>query len=101
MKKIKFSISFLWITIIGVISPYWLGATYLSMIGQGKGYAYDMGAEAGVSIFLGVVMLLVWILTITPVMIWLCRRLFTINKVYAILPIAVFILNYIISTKLI
>jgi hypothetical protein len=30
-------VSFLWIFITGMISPFWLGGTYMSITGNGKG----------------------------------------------------------------
>ena len=58
--------AFLWLAFISLISPVWTGLIYMDLTGHGKGYGYDLGAEADISAFFGIVLLLVWLAVLLP-----------------------------------
>ena len=62
----------------------------MDITGHGKGYAYDMGSEADIAVFFGVVSLMLWLLAILPVTILLCKKCFRKNKSLVWLPLLVF-----------
>ena len=47
---------------------------FRNVCAHGKGYAYNMGSEADIAVFCGVVELLLWLLAILPVTISLCKK---------------------------
>ena len=90
MKKVKTAISITWFLFVSLLSPLWIGCIYMNITGHGKGYMYDMGSEADVAVFLGVVLLLLWLLAELPVTILLCKKCFRKKKSLAWLPLLVF-----------
>lgn len=61
MKKVKLVISIIWFLFVSLSSPLWIGCIYMNITGHGKGYAYDMGSEADIAVFFGVLLLLLWL----------------------------------------
>lgn len=74
MKRIKIIFSVFWFAFVSVISPAWMGLIYMNITGHGKGYAYDMGSEADIAVFFGIVELILWLIAFVPVMISLCKK---------------------------
>lgn len=97
MKKIKLGAAFLWTILMGFISPIWIGSTYMDITGHGKGYGYDMGSEADIAVFFGLIMLMIWLVAVIPVIIWLCYKCYTFNKKFVLIPVIAFILCFIAS----
>lgn len=62
----------------------------MNITGHGKGYAYDMGSEADIAVFSGVVLLLLWLLAILPVTISLCKKCRRKKKSLTWLPLLAF-----------
>jgi hypothetical protein len=81
----------------GLISPLWISETYMSITGHGKGYSYNMGSETDMSVIFGFVMLMIWIIAVIPIMIWLCRKCYNIKRVFVSIPVAAFIVCFIIG----
>ena len=69
--------------------------------GHGKGYAYDMGSETDISIFIGVILLMLWLAAVIPIQIWSCRKLLNYKKAFMIIPIVIFIICFVIGVFLI
>ncbi len=90
MKKIKLILSILWFTFVGLSSPLWVGCIYMDITGHGKGYGYDMGAEADIAVLFGVVLLLLWLLAFLPVTISLCKKAYGKKKSLVWLPLLAF-----------
>lgn len=90
MKNVKTILSIIWFAFASLSSPLWIGAIYMNITGHGKGYAYDMGSEADIAVFFGIVLLLLWLLAILPVTISLCKKLYDIAKRFVWLPILTF-----------
>lgn len=77
MKKIKLAAALVWLGFTALISPAWLSLCYMSVIGYGKGYAYDLREERDLYILLGWIMLVIWAAAVLPAAVWLgnvCRR---------------------------
>lgn len=90
MKKIKTAISIIWFLLISLSSPLWIGCIYMNITGHGKGYAYDMGSEADIAVFSGMILLLLWLLAILPAAVSLCKKCRRRRKSLVWLPFLVF-----------
>lgn len=86
MKKVKTVISIIWFLLVSLSSPLWIGCIYMNITGHGKGYAYDMGSEADIAVFFGIVLLLLWLSAILPVTISLCKKCCHKKKSLAWMP---------------
>lgn len=62
--------------------------------GHAKGYAYDMGQDAGVGMFFGYCLLLLWIAALFPNLILMSRKLYKHKKYLAFVPSIVFIVAF-------
>lgn len=91
MKTVKTLISLVWFSFISLSSPLWIGCIYMNITGHGKGYAYDMGSESDIAVFIGVVLLLLWLLALLPVTIALCRKSYRRKKSLMWLPLLAFV----------
>lgn len=91
MKKIQEAFSLIWFLFVSLASPLWIGGIYMNITGHGKGYAYDMGSEADIAVFSGVVLLLLWLLAILPVTISLCKKCRYKKKSLTWLPLLAFV----------
>ncbi len=78
MQKVKSFILIIWFICISIISPFWTGIIYMYITGHGKGYAYDLGSEADISVFLGFVLLIPWLFAI-----FVCIPLFVFAVLFA------------------
>lgn len=94
MKKVKNFILILWFLFISIISPLWTGIIYMNITGHGKGYAYDMGSEADIAVFLGIVFLIFWLLAILPVTAVLCKKCYKKRKISVFMPLLAFIILF-------
>ncbi len=52
MQKVKTFFQTVWFLCISIVSPLWIGCIYMNITGHGKGYAYDLGSEADIAVFL-------------------------------------------------
>lgn len=77
-NKILYGLNFLWCGVITFTLPICIGWIYMDITGHSKGYSYDLGDEKSISVLLGCVELLIWIILAIP----LCVRFFrkTDNK---------------------
>lgn len=103
MKKdhIKIALCTIWQSLMALISPIWIGIMVMNITGHSKGYGYDMQDEADISVFMGVIILLLWLAAILPGMIYLCKYCYRRKKPLSIIPIACFIVLFIIGVLLI
>ena len=90
MKRLKTIIKIIWFLFISSSSPFWVGCIYMWITGHGKGYGYDLGVEADVSVFGGAVLLLLWLIAILPVTVSLCRKCRRKRKAFTWLPLLAF-----------
>lgn len=94
MKRFRLVIGFIWLGIMGFLSPVWFGLIYMDITGHGKGFGYDMGSEAEVAVFFGVFELVVWLAVAAPVAVWLCRKCYGMRPLYVVFPVLTFILPF-------
>ena len=73
-NKLTNGIIFLWTCFIAFSFPFCFGWIFLDITGHSKGYSYDLGSEKSISIFFGVVELLLWLAIVWPSEICLFRR---------------------------
>ena len=92
--------AFLWLSFTGLVSPAWTGLIYMDVTGHGKGYGYDLGSEADISVFFGVLLLAVWLGAVLPVMLRQCKNCRAKAKRLTPLPPAVFLLFYLLGIAL-
>lgn len=90
MKHLKLALILTWFSLASVISPVWIGFVYMNITGHGKGYGYDMGSEADIAAFGGVISLLLWAAAVLPAMLWLCRQSSAHKKGYGYIPLVGF-----------
>ena len=95
MKGIKFICASIWLSIVGIVSPAWIGLAYMNLTGHGKGYAYDMGSEANIAMLLGMILFGVWMVSLFPAMVWLCVKCYRFKKYFIIFPIIGFLLFFV------
>ena len=101
MKKMKLIMAMFWQIVMALISPIWIGWMYMDITGDGKGYGYDLGGENDISVFFGVMELVLWMIAVVPITVWLCKQFSAIKKTFVAIPIVVFILLFGISVSLI
>lgn len=101
MKKAKTAIALIWQGFIALISPIWMGFIYMFITGHGKGYSYDLRSEADISIMIGAIALIFWIVAIVPVSIWLGKTLYHKKKWMWIISVILFVVLFAISVILI
>lgn len=56
-----------------------------------------MGAEKDISMIFGVGMLVIWLLAVVPAIIWLCVKCYRYKKMFVLIPIAGFVLLFVIG----
>lgn len=79
-KKILFVINSLWSVIVAFTFPVCLGIIYMDITGHSKGYSYDLGPEKDISILLGIIELIVWLLLAISSNVYILKRLSKKNK---------------------
>ena len=45
---------------MGLATPFYAGAVFMLLTGNGKGYGYDLRGEADISVCLGIVGVFLW-----------------------------------------
>ena len=85
-NKILFGISFIWSGIIAFTLPICMGWIYMDITGHSKGYSYDLGGEKSISILLGCIELVIWLLLAVPSNIYLFSK---IKK--KVIPLIIFV----------
>lgn len=101
MKKVKLIIALIGQSFIALLSPIWIGFIYMFITGHGKGYSYDLQSEADISILIGAIALILWIVAILPVSIWLGKIFYHKQKWMWIIPVLLFGVLFITAAALI
>ncbi len=91
MKKRKAVVPALWFALISLSSPLWVGCIYMNLTGHGKGYAYDMGSETDIAVFIGVILLALWLAALLPATVSLCKTCRRKKKAFTGLPLLLFL----------
>lgn len=92
LKKIKICFSLIWAVLMGMATPIWIAIIYMNITGHAKGYGYDLSSEKDISIAMGVFELLVWIAAVCPVLVSLCKKLYSKDKRLCLLPVLGFVI---------
>ena len=69
----------------------------MNVTGHGKGYGYDMRSEKDTAVFIGFILLILWIISIVPIMIVLCRKFYFYKRIFVFVPIAAFCMFFVIG----
>lgn len=100
MKKPLYIIISIWLLFVSLISPICTGLIYMNLTGHGKGYGYNMGSEADIAVFFGVIELILWIYAVFPALMFLCIKFYRKKKSMFFIPIAVFLMSYLFSASM-
>lgn len=99
-KIIAVVIAFIWHCLMAVLTPLWMGMTYMFLTGNGKGYDYDLRSEADIYILLALIGIGIWACCTIPTFTFLTKECSKLGKQYRFLPFAVFILVGLIAVSL-
>ena len=91
-SKLIFGLNFLWACVIAFSFPVYLGVIYLWITGHAKGYGYDLGSEADVSVMMGCFMLLIWLILAIPSNIYVFKKVKAKGTFYVIILVVIFLL---------
>ncbi len=72
--KVIYGLNFLWTSIVAFSFPICFELIYLDITGHSKGYGYDLGPDRSVSVFLGCIELLIWLMLALPSHIYIFRK---------------------------
>ena len=61
-SKLQMFFCSVWFILLSIVSPICYGIIYMNITGHAKGYAYDLGPEKDISIMIGVVELIIYLL---------------------------------------
>lgn len=89
-EKIILAINVLWSAIIAFSFPICLGIIYMDITGHSKGYGYDLGSEKSISIMLGFVEMIIWLIFAIPSNVYIIKKLAKNNKVLIFLYFVLF-----------
>lgn len=87
--KVFYWLNFLWTCFIAFTFPICFGLIYLNITGHSKGYSYDLGSEKDVSVLLGIIELVIWLVLALPSNIYVFSKT---KKISLILLIALYII---------
>ncbi len=90
--KILYWLNFLWSCFIAFTFPICFGLIYLNITGHAKGYSYDLGSEKDVSVLLGIIELIIWLVIAMPSGIYVFSKTKKKGKRYLLLLIALYLL---------
>lgn len=90
-NKILYCLNILWTSFIAFSFPICFELIFLDISGHGKGYGYDLGPEKDVSIMLGFVELIIWLILALPSNIYVFRKTLSKGKLYFFITIALYI----------
>lgn len=90
-----FVLSCIWECIMSITAPVCIGFIFMNITGHGKGYDYDLRAEKDINIFLGVVMLAIWLGLLVPNSIFLFQRLKSFGWRYVLIGFMVLVIFFI------
>lgn len=90
-SKILFVVNYLWACFIAFTLPVCFGWIYLNVTGHGKGYDYDLGPEAQISMMIGCAELMIWCVLALPSNVYVFQKLAKKSKPFLIFTIALFV----------
>lgn len=89
--KIIYCLNLIWTAFIAFSFPFCFGWIFLDITGHSKGYSYDLGDEKGVSVMLGFIELMIWLVLAVPSNIYVFRKTKKKGRRYLLFPIILYI----------
>lgn len=90
-NKFKYIFNFLWSGLIAFSLPVCIAIIYADITGHSKGFGYDLGPEKDISIMIGCIELIIWLVLALPSNIFVFRKTREKGSRYLIITYAVFI----------
>lgn len=100
-NKIVFVLNYIWTSFIAFTFPVSSAIIYMNITGHSKGYSYNLGDEKDISILLGFIELVIWLLLAVLPNIALFKKLKSKGKIPVILTIIIYMLLIILCVYLI
>lgn len=72
----------------------------MNITGHAKGYAYDLGSEKDISIMMGAVEFIIYLLLLIPTLLYLCRKFYHIKKWMFLLPLIEYVVFFGVGIKI-
>ncbi len=91
-RKGSYVLNFLWTCLIAYSFPICFGLIYMDITGHSKGYGYDLGSEAKVSVMMGVFELIAWVLLAIPSNIYIFKKTKEKNPYYLLIIAAIYLM---------
>lgn len=91
MERLKLILACIWEAIIAYTAPMCIGLIYMDITGHSKGYAYDLGSEADISVAIGCVELIIWLLLTVPCSIFVFRKMKAFGKKYVLITAGIMV----------
>ncbi len=73
-RRICYVLNLIWTGVIAFTFPLSFAWIFLDITGHAKGYDYDLGSEADVSVMLGCIELLIWLVLAVPSSVYVFLR---------------------------
>ncbi|MBR1555627.1 MAG: hypothetical protein IJ644_09605 [Oscillospiraceae bacterium] len=90
-SKMIYCLIFLWTSFIAFSFPICFGWIFLDITGHSKGYSYNLGSEKEVSVMLGCIELLIWLVLSLPSNLYIFQKTIKKGKLYLLIPIAIYV----------
>ncbi|MBQ3566901.1 MAG: hypothetical protein IJA12_06955 [Oscillospiraceae bacterium] len=99
-SKIIYCLNLIWTAFIAFSFPFCFGWIFLDITGHSKGYSYDLGDEKGVSVMLGCIELLIWLVMAVPSNVYVFRKTRKKGKMYLLFLAIIYIILAVICIHL-
>lgn len=99
-SKLQMFFCSVWFILLSIVSPICYGIIYMNITGHAKGYAYDLGPEKDISIMIGVVELIIYLLLLIPTLLYLCKKFYNIKKWMLLLPLIGYVVFFGVGIKI-
>ena len=91
-SKIISCLNFIWAGLVAFSFPICFGWIFLDITGHSKGYSYDLGPEKDISIMIGCIELVIWLVLALPSNIYVFRKMRDKGKAYLLIPVIYIVL---------
>ena len=82
---------FFWTSFIAFSFPLCFGLIFVDITGYAKGYSYDLGPEKDISVMIGCIELVIWLVLSLPSNIYVFNKTKKKGKLYLLIPIILYI----------
>ncbi|MBR6580994.1 MAG: hypothetical protein IKK66_06815 [Ruminococcus sp.] len=91
-SKISYWLNLLWSCIVAFTFPICFGLIYLNLTGYAKGYSYNLGGEKDISVLLGVIELIIWLVFALPSNLYVFSKTKKNGRKYLYMLIALYVI---------